>query len=56
METFKGNYSHVQLKEFKTFGINKGSIYVSLKPLIIKKSKWKEFEIFKWRFNRHRES
>ena len=56
METFKGNYSHVQLKEFKTFGINKGSIYVSLKPLIIKKSKWKEFEIFKWRFNRYRES
>ena len=55
METFKGNYSHAKLKEFKTSGINKGSIYVSLKPLIIKKSKWKEFEIFKWRFNRHRE-
>ena len=55
METFKGNYSHVQLKEFKTFGINKGSIYISLKPLIIKQSKWKEFEIFKWRFKMYRE-
>ena len=56
METFKGDYSHVQLKEFKTFGTNKGSIYISLKALIIKKMKLKKFEIFKWSFNRYRES
>ena len=33
MKRFKGNYSHIQLKEFKTFK----SIYVSLK-----RSKWKD--------------
>ena len=55
METLKGNYSHVQLKEFQTFGINKGSIYVSLKALIVKQSKWKEFGKLKWRFKIYRE-
>ena len=44
MEIFTGSYSHVQLKEFKTFGINKGSISVSLKPLIIKRANEKNLK------------
>ena len=34
----------MQLKEFKTFGINKGSISVSLKPLIIKRANEKNLK------------
>ena len=35
--TFKDNHSHIQLKEFKTFEINKRIIYVSLKAFDNKK-------------------
>lgn len=37
MKTFKGNYSHIQLKEFNIFEINKTRFYVLLKAFDNKK-------------------